>query len=61
MKKKSLGLLDLGLKFEVVFRIGFLVNFQNILELSKVLDLDPDWIKIQGLEKFRKNAFFVNF
>jgi hypothetical protein len=33
-EKKFLGFLGLGLKFEVVFGIGFLANFQSILELK---------------------------
>jgi hypothetical protein len=32
--KTILGLLGLGLKFEVIFGIGFLANFHNILELN---------------------------
>jgi hypothetical protein len=31
---KILGLLGLGLKFEVIVRIGFLANFHIILELN---------------------------
>jgi hypothetical protein len=38
MKKKILGLLGLGLKFEVVFGIGFLINFHATLDLD-ILDL----------------------
>jgi hypothetical protein len=35
MEKKSwVFTVDLGLKFVVVFRIGFLANFHNILELN---------------------------
>jgi hypothetical protein len=38
LKKKSwLFTVGLGLKFEVVFRIGFLANFHNILELNIIM------------------------
>jgi hypothetical protein len=33
-ERKILGLFGQGLKFEVVFGIGFLANFHNILELN---------------------------